>query len=1772
MLEGDHAGPTRLPFSFEAKGGVGRLALEGVTVGPLVLDRLELEVTDLGTDPGKAVAEKFQRRRTRLRSLAIHVSSAALDERVEQVRRPLAGLGITQLSAKLNDGFVSVRARAADGLAASDLSFRIQLVSAGTHLRALASTIRVHGHLPTPGPVIVDRILVALLSATDAAGVVERPHVRGLCDVEIDLVGALLWHVLPPAGWRLPAVGDLELVRINIGRGALEVVYGPAGTRTGELGVRPQTHQLAAAHDLMHSADAQLRDGHFEDAMRGYRALLAAGGPEQPLLLERLLAVAAARPAWFFDGLELSRQALTRWPSFPPSHAALASITLAQGDARIAAEHLAALAQLASAEGDDDQAALSALAGARLLRVLDPRAATQLYQLALEHDASSTEAADALADRFADEQRWPELVRLVRARAVITPDTARAVQLRLRLADVFVHQLDDPHSAQQELAVARHLAPDDPSVHEMTATILSTIDPVAAVAAWREVARLAEARGDHRTTARALAIVGDKLVATGAGSHEAEEAWRRALELDPLQADAIAGLAYAAAAREDHATAADHLERLRGIGLAPQVAARHELALARSLVAIGRTDDARASLRRATLAGGETAAEAHAVLAEVAEASDDREHAATELDTAIAQLLELASHAAQDPAGERMYTRAAELAMARAALFDRSGQVSAASGEWVRAHELAIHHAPQIARSAARTMLARSSGEGTERQWIDAVLATRPPAAERAQLLVRRAAARRDERTPDMAAALADLHEALRICEAMASNQDGSDPEATDIRKKAYQLEAELLATSGDQRARAQALAALAKMAAREERVEVETAAAAAWLAADEPAAALPHGARAHAALDVEVPARVRRDVLLTLGEAAWRQRAWPDVMRAYRGLLDEPVDPSDPKLGVYRYRLAVAADRSGDAPVAIDALRPLVDPADPTAHNMTPELRGQALRLFADLAERAGDLAAAAVALEGFASLAVDSSPTARADAMYRAGELFRRADRADDAIRCLESALRISETHLPALDALEMAWRERGDNERVSVILGRKVAATTRHPGRQKPLLSRLGDLQDQLGRPDVALATHQRALEIDPTWRPSLRYVTLRLRDAGQLVAAAGGLAQLAGELPGDSGVDLAIVARERQVAAHALSELVMSLDAQQLDAVADVARPALERASADGADVAAGLARIRGEVVHVTTITTFAAEEDTASGRSSSPTIGALSLKDAAHRARLAGKLDDALATLEAANHVNPGDIAVLQELVELASELGDHAAAARHLTSLADLMSGARRGNALLELAELYYDHLDDAARGRQAMRAAAEAFGKGTRRDATLRMVASEARANLAWAVVVEVLESIEPARRAAGDIIDLANALVRCGRDGSALALVEDPDVAAKLADGGELERTIRANRDRKLAFANQLEHEADTATGEHDATELRDTADSIRTSADPRTRTLPGVVADPDDPDGEGLAAEPRTKTKPGPGEAPPPPPQPSTLGRIKLVSVPRTTPPARTPIIEIRQSDPEIEIIEERAIDEDENETGFQSVSNPRIKSGPIAVPVDLASAPDRIEDARTSGTIEPDTTLRDLPAQGDDRPATTLRPFDAVRPPAPSDPTATTLRPFDAVRAPEGDDVPADASAASGEPSSTEHDDEGITTWRRSGTLRPPAEPHPRAPRPRAHIVEEDEHEVALPEHDAPYSPAITLRGMPQASDEDRGGEDSPRKPPTLPPLQALRRPAPTNPPRTTLRDVPSPPAPETFDDIVPTAPQRSVTRDDVEAPATGRTPTPSYGVR
>src|SRR5690606_19626590 len=148
--------------------------------------------------------------------------------------------------------------------------------------------------------------------------------------------------------------------------------------------------------------------------------------------------------------------------------------------------------------------------------------------------------------------------------------------------------------------------------------------------------------------------------------------------------------------------------------------------------------------------------------------------------------------------------------IARARLLERAPDRGPSAPAWQRAHQLALPHAPELARAAARALLERAGDDVVEeRRWIDAVLATRPPAIERAALLVRRADARRRGRRQGAAAALADLHVGCRLTEEVP------DEVAIETRRRALLLEAELRAERGERRARAQALAAIAQLVER---------------------------------------------------------------------------------------------------------------------------------------------------------------------------------------------------------------------------------------------------------------------------------------------------------------------------------------------------------------------------------------------------------------------------------------------------------------------------------------------------------------------------------------------------------------------------------------------------------------------------------------------------------------------------------------------------------------------------------------------------------------------------------------------------------------------------------------------------------------------------------------------------------------------------------------------------------------------------------------------
>ncbi len=1143
-----------LGFCFRLTGQIGKLVLEEQTLfGWLQVERLELEVPDLAFPVDLAAGpERFQRRRTRLAVASLRIDQRDLDRLIAGQGPLLAELGVDQLRVHCDDGYLAVSGRVRDKEQVADITFRVYLTAAAEPrlgLRLIVGEPRLYGFLPTPAPVVAHQLLAGLLCGGTLDG-----DATGLGDVTVTPLDGLLWHTLPAAGWRLPSNTGVELVAARVRRGSIQVSYaaGPPSARaTLDDDARTLGHNL----ERFAATDSLLAHMDLDGALRAFRGELAAGGPDQPFVVERLLAITTSQPRLFVDAIELARQTLGRTPDAPAAHAALATVAVAQGDPREAATRFRILAELST---DDHAAARAALAGARLLRSVAPAESTPLYEMVLERYPAHAEAAEALSDRYATESRWHDLVRLIRGRMAGTTDQTRRARDHLRLAQILGERLGDHAAAKSELEQACALDPELAGGFEALAEVqISLGEATQAMRSLDTAASRYADKGDPRGEARAHTRAAELWRELGDPTR-AEERFQRALELAPGQLEPLRGAAALAEARGDFDRAIALWNRVIEAGPHPsEELALYSCELGRSLLDAGDPEAALPALTRAAELGSPaTAARAHQLLAERHRSGGDVAAAAAELDAAVDTLIAASEHGPLSDDDQRdpfealaartqgcsqpdaeIYLSAARLALDRALLLSADGPPSVA--DYRRAHALAGTLDRDIASRAARALADEAADRHDypdQRRWLDAQLEVAEDDRTRVDLLLSRARLVTEQATSDdteaITAALADVEHAL------------SDQPDDRQRVDALGLKARIFAAAEDRGGQAGALDQRARLIdAPDERMAAETEAAAAWLAAENHDDAL---AAAHRAVDLadqlagEAPAEVAREARAILGEAAWRRREWNEVDRAYAETADDPAWPSDQR-ATFSYRLAVARVERSDVEGAMAALRRAV--AEPDAPG---EVRGSSYRLLANLCQRLDQPIAAAEALEALADDPdAEISEGARADAWYRAGEIYRQhPERAGDAERCLEAALRVVGDHLPALDALERLKRHSEDYERVAVILGRKIAATARHPNRQKALLARLAALQDErLGRGDVARETYRRALEIDPDFRPALRFAGADAERAGQLDRAVDIYERLATELPDDASLadDAADLRDERAEALAALDRL-------------------------------------------------------------------------------------------------------------------------------------------------------------------------------------------------------------------------------------------------------------------------------------------------------------------------------------------------------------------------------------------------------------------------------------------------------------------------------------------------------------------------------------------------------------------------------------------------------------------------------------------------------
>jgi serine/threonine-protein kinase len=181
---------------------------------------------------------------------------------------------------------------------------------------------------------------------------------------------------------------------------------------------------------------------------------------------------------------------------------------------------------------------------------------------------------------------------------------------------------------------------------------------------------------------------------------------------------------------------------------------------------------------------------------------------------------------------------------------------------------------------------------------------------------------------------------------------------------------------------------------------------------------------------------------------------------------------PGDPRPLVARFRLALAAGRSGDAEAALEALSDTV-PGDPQLHAYAGEL-----------AESRGDLERAAVEL----SAAVEAVPSW--SNLYRLANVEARAGRIAAARRHLMELLARSPDNDWGLDRLASLELLEGDPQRAERIY---LDILRRRPQRRHH--TNLGLARSLLGRHAEAVQAYRNALAFDPD-NP---YLLLNLADA-------------------------------------------------------------------------------------------------------------------------------------------------------------------------------------------------------------------------------------------------------------------------------------------------------------------------------------------------------------------------------------------------------------------------------------------------------------------------------------------------------------------------------------------------------------------------------------------------------------------------------------------------------------------------------------------------
>jgi tetratricopeptide (TPR) repeat protein len=469
---------TPLDFALRFVDGRGLLDLRAPQrLDCVALEKLELEIPNLrfpfDVSGGPA---RFQTRRCTLSTATLVLEEAALQTWMT-ARPHLTRYGLSQPRVRFAEGraVISARARVADREATITVHLTLgRAPDNSQRLRAYVRAVRAYGFLPAPVPLLGMGLLYALGATTEA----EAPlKLDGIDVVEANPLELLLWHALPPFGWRMPRYRESTPTELLIGGGKLQLSFA-AGHPISDEKQGEDVHARAA------EGDACLQKGDLPGALAAYRRV---GGP--PEIDERALSILASLPGRFAEAHELGQRLLAEMPNRIERLLTLAAVEAERGDLATAAGHYARAAELADAAADEDDAlAASLAAGECYAGTVDRGAAATrwLERVVRERGPGMERAIALLADRYGEEERWSELLQLEKRRLTQARGERQEAAARTRLGRLWLERMGDAVRARDELERALRLDGQNARV-------------------WRLYARALDESGD---AARALEALG----------------------------------------------------------------------------------------------------------------------------------------------------------------------------------------------------------------------------------------------------------------------------------------------------------------------------------------------------------------------------------------------------------------------------------------------------------------------------------------------------------------------------------------------------------------------------------------------------------------------------------------------------------------------------------------------------------------------------------------------------------------------------------------------------------------------------------------------------------------------------------------------------------------------------------------------------------------------------------------------------------------------------------------------------------------------------------------------------------------------------------------------------------------------------------------------------------------------------------------------------------------------------------------------------------------